>query len=211
MYGFAGDIVAAARRGGRREALQSVTRHGVTAVVGRVDAAPPVTAEALRAHDAAVRRLARGTAAFLPARFGAVLATEKDLAEWLEPRRPMLVDALSQVRGCVQMTLRVFGEAVPLPAPVSGGPGTRHLQERLRTQQVPEVAPLLTAMATVVKATRTQRHDRPPLLASVYHLVPRGSSRVYRSTLRRAAAGLPGFRVEATGQWPVYGFAPELA
>jgi hypothetical protein len=43
------------------------------ALVGEVPDAPAISAEALRAHDAAVRRIAESCEAFLPARFDSVV------------------------------------------------------------------------------------------------------------------------------------------
>ena len=71
------------------------------------------------------------------------------------------------------MTLRVWGEqaAPPADAGVSGaGPGARYLAARRRARQVPEVETLRSRLGALVKAERVERHDRPPLLATVQHL-----------------------------------------
>ena len=76
---------------------------------------------------------------------------------------------------------------------------------------MPEIAPLRSALAPLVLAERAERHDRPPLLASVYHLVPRGRSRAYRRAVATARARLGAVRLSVTGPWPPYAFAPEAA
>jgi hypothetical protein len=177
------------------------------------EAAPPrPTGTALRAHDATVRRLARGADAVLPFRFGTVVSGRDALRRLLAPRAAELRDALARVAGCEQMTLRVFGEPARerrrAPARRAGGPGARYLGARLREHAVPEIDPIRPALASFVRAERTERHRTPPLLASVYHLVERRRGAAYRAALRRAArAG--GVRLRVSGPWPPYAFTPE--
>jgi len=121
------------------------------------------------------------------------------------------------VTGREQMTLRVFGEAAPLEdvAPVASdlGPGARYLQGRRRqvrrNADVPELAPLRRHLDPLVRAEQAQRHDTPPLLASVYHLVDRGRAAAYVDAVATGAAALAPIRAMATGPWPPYAFAPE--
>jgi hypothetical protein len=88
------------------------------------------------------------------------------------------------------------------------GPGARWLGERLRMRRVPEAAALSDATRPWVKAERAERHDRPPLVGSVYHLVRREDARAYRAALAKAvASGHGGVRVETTGPWPPYAFS----
>jgi hypothetical protein len=51
------------------------------------------------------------------------------------------------------------------------------------------------------------RHDTPPLLASVYHLIDRGAADAYRTAIEAAPQSTA--RIVATGPWPPYAFAPE--
>jgi hypothetical protein len=183
--------------------------------VGEVDGAPAVTARNLRAHDAAVRRLARRVDALLPARFGSVVEGEAALREALRPRGAELSEALRLVAGCEQMTLRVFGggRAPSPPAAVEPprglGPGARYLAARLRARRVPEIEPLRRALGALVRAERAERHATRPLIASVYHLVPRGRARAYRAALLRTRRDLGSVTVRASGPWAPYAFAPE--
>jgi len=59
-----------------------------------------------------------------------------------------------------------------------------------------------------VRGERRQRHERPPLLASVYHLVPRDGLDAYRAALD-AATRKARVRVSSSGPWPPYAFAPD--
>jgi hypothetical protein len=95
----------------------------------------------------------------------------------------------------------------------STGPGTRYLADRARAQHaavdVPELAPLRAALARLVTAERVDRHAAPPLVASVYHLVPRGEAAAYTAAVETAADALPDVRISVSGPWAPYAFAPD--
>src|SRR5262249_60508419 len=92
-------------------------------------------------------------------------------------RHAGLREALALAAGHAQMTLRVYGEAEATAdkraAEATDGAGQRYLARRLRARRAPEVDPLRHALRGLVSAERIERHERPPLLASVYHLVRR--------------------------------------
>jgi hypothetical protein len=67
---------------------------------------------------------------------------------------------------------------------------------------------VLDALAPLVRGERRERHERPPLLASVYHLVPRDGVDAYRTAVASAAEEA-GVRVTISGPWPPYAFAPD--
>jgi gas vesicle protein GvpL/GvpF len=198
------------------EPLRFVPIDGVLAAVGDMAAAPVVTSDTLRAHDAVVRRLAAAVDAILPVRFGTLLDGESALAEAIAGRAPRLREALALVAGREQMTLRVFGEAAATDAaPLADdlGPGARYLEERRRRTRrdadVPELAPLRRHLGPLVRAEQAQRHDAPPLLASVYHLIERGRAAAYLDAVAGGAEALAPTRAVATGPWPPYAFAPD--
>jgi Gas vesicle synthesis protein GvpL/GvpF len=200
------------------EPLRIVTLDGMVALVGDVTQAPPPSAVTLRAQDAVLRRLAGALDAILPVRFGTLLTDDVALSEALASRRPQLARALSRVAGCEQMTLRLWGEAPTTPrptGPATGGPGTRYLAGRreaqLRAGQVPELAPLRAGLGDLVREERAERHDRPPLLATVQHLVPRGAGPRYVETVQAARDGLRPWRVSVTGPWLPYAFGEDAA
>lgn len=189
--------------------LAVVRAAGARVVVERAAPAAP-TPRALRAYDRVVRRIARRARAALPFRFGSS-AEEASLADLLEPSRGAIAEALARVRGCVQYTLRVYGEPLPHALPNrDGGPGARWLEAKLASRRVPEIAPVAAATKALVRATRVERHDRGALLASVYHLVPRDRARAYVAAVAASARGLGRVRVERSGPFPAYAFA-ELA
>jgi Gas vesicle synthesis protein GvpL/GvpF len=202
-------------RGLAREPLRLIEAAGLLVVAGRVAGAPRVTRTMLRRHDATVRRLARRTDAVLPIRFGTVLDDRQALTRTLAPRAAGLREALTLVAGHEQMTLRVYGEAATMSddraAEPTDGAGQRYLARRLRARHAPEVDPLRRALRGLVSAERIERHERPPLLASVYHLVRRGDAGRYLATVAAASALLSGVRVSPSGPWPAYAFAPDAA
>ena len=194
--------------GARGETLRAVEFDGFAALIG--DPPPALTVEALRAHEAAVRRIADSVDACLPARFGAAASDEAALRRALTGREPELRDALSLVKDREQMTLRVHGPGAPAPAfAPPAGPGTRYLEERRRARRLPELDPLRAALGPAVRAERVERHSEPGLLASVYHLIDRGAAPAYASTVE--ATPLEGLRVAVSGPWPPWSFAPEVA
>jgi gas vesicle protein GvpL/GvpF len=199
------------------EPLRFVPVEGVLAAVGDMAAPPPVSPTTLRAHDAVVRRLAAAVDAILPVRFGTLLDGDGALVDAIAERAPRLREALALVAGREQMTLRVFGEAASndpaMPAADDLGPGARYLEGRRRQARrdadVRELAPLRPYLAAFVRGEQAQRHDAPPLLASVYHLIDRGRAPAYVEAVAAGAAALAPTRVVATGPWPPYAFAPE--
>jgi hypothetical protein len=186
----------------------SVLRAGGAHVVVERRAMPAATAANLKMHDRIVRRIARSCGAVLPFRFGAAVSDRAALVRLLEPLEPAILRALALVRDAAQFTLRVYGQRAPRPKSKRGeGPGTRFLADRLRAHRVPEIASVTDATKPFVRAMRVERHDRAPLLASVYHLVACSDVRRYRAALAAASKTLEGVRVDATGPWPPYAFA----
>lgn len=168
--------------------------------------APPLTPESLAEQDALVRRL--NVPALLPIRFGEKVRDEEELRKLLKPRTADLIEALKKVRGCVQMTLRAFGEPAPMPEPVEqGGPGTRYLEARRReierAHSLPEIGPLLDLLRPLVRAERIERKEQGALLGTVYHLVRREDLPAYQEAAQ-------GQGVTVSGPFPPYAFAPGL-
>jgi hypothetical protein len=191
-------------------------------VVGPVEVPPLAAPTVLRAHDAVIRRLAAQVPAILPARFGSIVGDEREARDALRRQSRDLAAALRLVRGCVQMTVRVFGTAaVPPPTPTRSaaraergdlGPGLRYLLERQRAQQaaeaLPEIEALRTQVSPLVRAERLERHGREGLLGTAYHLVERRRLPAYRAGLRRALPSVSPMRLHLSGPWAPYAFAP---
>jgi hypothetical protein len=208
-------------RGLRRERLSTLPGRGFHVVVGRMEEVPAPAAAALRSHDAAVRRIAAAVDAILPMRFGSVAPDEDAARRLFAPRAVELAGRLVHVRGHAQMTLRLYGPrqvARARPSPpgaVAGarlGPGARYLAERRRLHDAttaPELDPIRPLLDGLVTDERVQRHLTPPLLASVYHLVPRNRGARYRARVARGARQLSPLRVTVSGPWPPYAFGAD--
>ena len=199
-------------RGLAGEVLRLVEMPGLLVVTGRIERVPRLTPAALRRHDATVRRLATRAQSVLPVRFGTVVADTVALTRALRPRIAGLREALKLVSGHEQMTLRIYGDAAPRSDDrdeIAPGSGQRYLARQLLARSVPEVDPLRRALQGLVSAERVERHERPPLLASVYHLVRRGDSERYLATVAATCSRLAGVRVSPSGPWPAYAFAPD--
>jgi hypothetical protein len=204
-------------RGLHREPLEILPGRRFHVIVGRMDAPPLPTTEALRRHDRTVRRIAAVVDAVLPVRFGSVAPDEAGAVRLLAPRALELAGRLVRVRGHDQMTLRVFGSGRPpnprparprLPGGRRLGPGARYLiaQQHRHGATAPELDPIRPLLQGLVAYERVQRHATPPLLASVYHLVPRDRCTQYRKRVARAARRLAPLRLTVTGPWPPYAF-----
>jgi hypothetical protein len=184
---------------------------------GTVEAAPPSDETHWRAHDRVVRTLADAVDALLPFRFGSTAANLAALVARLDAQDPALRAALALVNRSEQMTLRVFGGQEPAPPaaadePVAGDrPGTRYLEARRRARAVAGLEPLESGTAAFVRASRVERQGPAPLLASVYHLVPRTARTAYLSAARAAAARMAPMHLAISGPWPPYAFVPEIS
>jgi hypothetical protein len=222
LYALVGDPPRRdAGRGLRRERLEVLPGRGFYVVIGRMAAPPEPRPASLRRHDAAVRRIAGTVDAILPIRFGSVAPDEDAVARLFAPRATELAGRLVQVRGHDQMTLRVFGRrGAPAPrarvhrgtAKPRLGLGTRYLARRQRLHagpRAPELDPIRPLLDGLVTDERVQRHATPPLLASVYHLVPRARRAQYRTRVTLAARRLAPLRLTVSGPWPPYAFGAD--
>jgi hypothetical protein len=221
-------------RGPRGEALRPLPMGPLLLIASEVDSPPALDEGALRAHDAAARALHALLPAFLPARFGSAAESEQALLRAFEPLARLLDEALSLVHGREQMTLRVFGESQDAPASAAlaqtaaddaagPGPGARYLTRlahaHARAREVPELVLLRPFLRDFVRAEHAERAvgaapAAPGLLASVFHLIDRGSADAYAQALEAGlAAGrasLGGLRFSLSGPWPAWSFAPEV-
>ncbi len=203
--------VPARGAGGAR--LVTVAGGRFAAIAARVPRAPRPSPRNLRQHDGVVRDLWSRLPAVLPARFGTSFGGAADLALALIARERTLARDVRRVRGRAQMTVRVMNRtgtgaaAVPLPAlEPSAASGTEYLRRRAalaaREREIPGFASLRAAVGRWVREERVETHAG---VASVYHLVPRGSVEAYRRAMERAAAG-SGLGIVVTGPHPPYAF-----
>jgi len=190
-------------RGIAGEPLQAVHLGRLDAIVGRVRATPKPTDRNLRRYGETMSVLWHRSPALLPARFGTSARDVEDLQAMVRAREPVIRRRLRAVRHRAQMTIRLVTTHGDPPAAVERWSGTSYLRSRQREQAVPAFAPL---RAAVRRWVREERVEKRPGIASIYHLVPRGSVERYRSALERAAQDA-GVRMVASGPFPPYAFA----
>jgi hypothetical protein len=70
-----------------------------------------------------------------------------------------------------------------------------------------EIAPLLDALRPFERGTRVERGKSAGVVATVYHLIDRGSSEAYRDAVTRSAASAPALTIHVSGPSPCYAFA----
>lgn len=193
------------------EPLALVPVGGLAAVVGALEGPPEASIAALCRYNAVLCELANSLPAVLPVRFGTCIAGVQELAFVLRAREASLKAALREVRGRVQMTLRgtdtgLAEEAQAEPDTGQGGSGRDYLhglaRAAARDRAVPGLAPVVAAVSRWVRAERVECRGE---LASVYHLIPRGSVEAYAGAARRAAQE-KGVPVVLTGPFPAYAF-----
>jgi len=191
-----------------RETL-SIVRAGGAFVV--VDRGPPhdATDSAIRAYEQVVRRLWRLLPAVLPLRFGSTAPSAAELQSWLAPLEAPIERAFERVRGAVQFTARVSGLPAPEPRPdPHRGPGTRWLAGRVARTTVRELACVTEATRPFVRATRIERNDHSPHLATLYQLMAREEVPPWREALDASLAKLPsGIDLVTSGPWPAWSFS----
>lgn len=219
LYAVVGPAASLAMsRGAFDEELSLLPAGEVSAVVGALDEPPALTRKGLGGHDRVARALAEGQAT-LPARFGQLLA-EAELRHALIARGRAFQQALELVDGCVQMTVRLaLEETIDDDAPKVGhahlGRGRAYLEERRARRSSPELDELRRALSSWTRADKVQIATdnvgaRPRSLASLYQLVPRSDVDEWHLAFGRAREE-SGARMQATGPWPAYAFAPEVA
>lgn len=182
---------------------------GVFAIVERRAEAPTVTDLHVRAQHRAVVHASRKVDAILPVRFGTLLQAD-DLIDVVRNFEEDIHEALEDVHGKVQMTIRVIGGPphVPPRKKSSGrkAPGREYLEALRAALHVPIPRTARPVLRAVEPFVIRERRERGPGLATIYHLVKREDVRPYR-------AAFDGNIVPAahlTGPWPPFAFTPRL-
>ena len=194
---------------GRR--LHALPIEDVAAVIERRQP-PDFTTDAVRQQHAIITRMTSRLPVVLPARFGS-FTDERSLRTLVSRHRREILAAFEQARGCVQMTVRIFGPNGEVDDDAGPGArtGTEYLERaRVRSKYIPREAGMVrAAMSEFVKAERVAAGERQGLL-TVFHLVPLESLESYRQQASGLQAVLPGHAITVTGPWPVFAFVPEL-
>jgi len=211
VHALADEPTRSWRANGRK--IQSVAVGKIFAVGERRARAPELSESELRFQHAVVVHIAGHVPAVLPAQFGA-LVDDKALDSILRQHESTIREAMTLVRGRVQMTLRTVaparkstkgengGSASGRTAPVSG---KQYLQQRRSeaSTKLPARLERLVARAAWYVAAERREATRAGTIA-VYHLVEKSDVDAYRAALD----DLRG--VTVSGPWPPFAFVPEL-
>ena len=186
-------------------ALHTVNVDGIYAICERRQSVPAATDDFLRRQHAVLVQLADRVPALLPARYGAFM-TKAALVTLLRSRETEIRVGLDEVRGRVQMSLRVLGQRQRSSRLVAST-GREYLEQRRRAASpaLPRSTRSLLASLRPLVARERREPGAGPLLATVYHLVDAAQVPSYRRILDRSAPAA----VIVSGPWPAFAFAPE--
>ena len=160
--------------------VELLNLEGFSLLVSEFDGdSAPVTRENALAHDAVVRSVLDETTP-LPFRFGTLVSGEQ-LGSYLSARRESLTTKLAEVRGCLEMSVKIIGNADPtdvVPESNELGPGATFLQQKRREifggEQAREVASWLSEqVGRLVKQERIVLSPTQKPLVAAAHLVER--------------------------------------
>lgn len=187
--------------------LHSVGSGRVWATTAPVRRPPALTSASLRRYERTITAIADTSPAVLPVRFG-TLMDETEVLAVLRSRRTALTAALRQVRGHVQMTVRLIEPPLPpdeTARAVVARSGRAYLTARadaVTSRGIPGFASVRELLGPWV---RDERVERAGGVTSIYHLVHRRAAGRYRRAVVDAldAAGL---RAVVTGPFPPYAF-----
>jgi hypothetical protein len=189
-------------------AVRSIAVGGIAAVVGDVGEAPAApTQAAVLEHARVVEELMAASDALLPARFGHGFAGDGELADALAAREPQLTAALDQVRGCVELGLRVVRRDAPSAA--AAGSGTDYMRSRLGAVREAEdtAREVHDALAASARAATHQVLATPQLVLTAAYLLPKQDVDGFRERVEAIDRRHPELSFVCTGPWPPYSFA----
>jgi hypothetical protein len=175
----------------------------LTLLASPLDRVPEANARAMAAHhDVVVSTL--DAVATLPFRFGAVVASA-DLEAWLGAHLPVMRATLAQLRGCVEMTVKLLrlhcGHSIERTCRecADGAPGVVQLRE---------LAERLVAQAGIERWRYRSPGGGSNVAGSVAFLVPRSETDAFLARIAPIASRAVGIAVVPTGPWPAYSFVP---
>lgn len=162
-----------------------------------LDAVPPANPRTLALHHDVVAS-ALDAHAVLPFRYGTAVA-DGDADTWLAAQRTTVEEALAQVRGCVEMSVKLL--RLDSGEEAHGGPGEGDLRA---------LAEQLVDRAGVERWRYRPAGSGGNVVASVAFLVPRAELAEFLARIAPIASRAVGVAVVPTGPWPAYSFVPAL-
>jgi hypothetical protein len=158
-------------------------------------------------HDRVVEAAMR-VSAVVPARFGTIFAERSGLAARLEAEQPRLHRALENVRGCVELAVRVGLPASPSPRTVSG---QAYIEAKLARRHVRQAVAQETLVPLAQYACRYRvgavSSDTATLTGS--YLVREPEVERFAGQVSELARRHGELSLSCTGPWPPYSFVEE--
>lgn len=200
--------------------LRAEQHSGLSAIVSDHAICPSPTAANVWRHERVVEGL-MSSAAVLPVRFGTAFRDMRPLVEVLEGNKERFCEGLAQVRGCVELGLRVMWE--PLAQLYSSTPlstsGREYLirrlaeesEDRRMRQAARQIADYIhSELLGTARCGTLRLLDTPHLLCSAAYLVPREQLAEFRKRINLLKRDHSQLRMLCTGPWPPYNFSPKL-
>jgi hypothetical protein len=197
------------------EPLMPVTCGDVVAVTSEhaetLDLAP--SEEVLWEHEAVLEALLEA-GPVLPVRFGVRFADREAVRAELQPRGARLAAMLADLRGKVELSVRILGLggiAPPAGPDTVAGPGTRYLLARLGEQRAAsrKLEAVRSALAPLAIADRCRLLPQPGTLATAAFLVEQRALEQFSQAVRELDERLEDVVLVCTGPWPAYNFVDE--
>ena len=180
------------------------------------------TPQRLREHDAVLHEAVVAEYSVVPSLFGRLHANDASLGASLQQSAEALDEAMSRVRGRVEMSFLVAASGVP-PVREHGElretrePGREHLRrlqnqvhaERILRDSASELAQSASRVLNELSVDeRVVERPAPPVLAARAHLVTRENIARYVQVVSLQAAMVnPGLRAVVRGPGAAYSFA----
>jgi len=205
LYAIADRLPAAwcspdASVGGRVELRRAAD---LVAVVSPVERRPEANARTLALHHDVVASMLDADG-IVPFRFG-TLVDAADLDVWLAANAPLLRTTLAQLRGCVEMSVKLLrlhcGHSIERTCRecADGAPGVVQLRE---------LAERLVAQAGIARWRYRSPGGGSNVAGSVAFLVPLSEIDGFLARIAPVASRATGVAVVPTGPWPAYSFVP---
>jgi gas vesicle protein GvpL/GvpF len=210
VYGIVEELDSLPPVGGVGDGPLELRRIGDLELVVSEVPGEEVTQEAVLQHAEVVEGLMSRSRAVLPAQFSRPFRGDEELASAVGAKAPDLERRLSEVRGCVELGLRVVAPAAE-SAPASADSGVDYLrarldEERQRSRLLEELDGPLSHLAQAA----TGGSASGAVLDRAY-LVRREDVSAFLGTVRDLEAAHPELTIACTGPWPPYSFGAESA
>jgi hypothetical protein len=184
--------------------LERVRHEGMCGVYGRVADLPRASADALWRHERLIETLMEDRTV-LPLRFGTSLADEWELKRVMTERADEFAGLLDQVRGRVELALRVLEVGAGDESDGRPSSGRAYMETLARRRKSAEQAvAALEPLEDIAAAARKRDHSGD--LTRLSFLVERDRVDAFKERLEQLRGQHPELSMTCTGPWPPYSF-----